>query len=311
MTKQNRLMLRISLLSLLPVLAGPVAAADNNNVLAATSLKETTAARKASFRAPSAIKSDAAGALGESDIVFSAAPREAPGAAMEIYQPVADYLSQVLGRKVVFKYPGTWGVYRTEMLKGGYDIVFDGPHFNSYRMEKMQHNVIVKLPGEHVFAVIVRKDNSGVTGIKQLAGRSVCAHAPPNLGTLTLLSQFDNPSRQPAIVSTDGWKNIYQGVVSGKCTAGVLPLGNLKKFDAEGMAKVIHKEKALPNLAFSISPRLSTAEQAKIANALISPAASGATEKLRKSHNVEKLIQTNNQEYAGLAEYLKNEWGYY
>jgi ABC-type phosphate/phosphonate transport system substrate-binding protein len=244
-------------------------------------------------------------------LIFTAPPRETPEAGIEMYKPVAEYLSKAIGKKVVYKHPGTWGVYRTEMLKGGYDIVFDGPHFNSYRVEKLNHNVLVKIPEHNEFAVIVRKDLN-ITNLQQMAGRTFCAHAPPNLGTLVLLSQFDNPSRQPALMDTKGWDTIYEKVVSGKCAGGVLPAVNLKKLDRAGAVKVVFKTQALPNQAFSAGPRISTEDQTRIAQALVSPAAAMATAKLRETYRVgDSFSPANNQEYLGLASYLKGEWGYY
>ncbi|MBI3569763.1 MAG: PhnD/SsuA/transferrin family substrate-binding protein [Gammaproteobacteria bacterium] len=249
---------------------------------------------------------------GQDALVFTAPPRESPEAGMEMYQPVADYLSQTIGKKVRYKHPGTWGVYRTEMLKGGYDIVFDGPHFNSYRMEKLSHNILVKIPERHEFAVIVRKDKTSIQNLQQMAGRSFCTHAPPNLGTLVLLSQFDNPSRQPVIISTNGWEKIYDGVISGKCAGGVLPIANLKKVDRAGLARIVFKTQAMPNQAFSAGPRVSLEDQTRIAHALSSPDASAPTEKLRAAYKVgDSFALANNQEYQGLAVYLRNEWGYY
>ena len=245
-------------------------------------------------------------------LVFTAPPRESPEAGIEMYQPVADYLSQVIGKKVKYKHPGTWGVYRTEMLKGSYDIIFDGPHFNSYRMEKLSHNILVKIPERHEFVVIVRKDKTSFQNVQQMAGRGFCAHAPPNLGTLVLLSQFDNPSRQPVIISTNGWDNIYDGVVSGKCAGGVLPMANLKKYDRTNLTKVIFKTAAMPNQAFSAGPRVTMEDQTRIARALTSPDAAAATEKLRAAYKVgDSFALASNREYQGLAEYLRSEWGYY
>ncbi|MDH3513961.1 MAG: phosphate/phosphite/phosphonate ABC transporter substrate-binding protein [Gammaproteobacteria bacterium] len=245
-------------------------------------------------------------------LIFTAPPRETEEVAKETYQPVAAYLSQVTGKKIRYKYPGTWGVYRTEMLKGGYDIIFDGPHFNSYRMDKLSHNILVKIPERHEFVVIVKKDGIPFQNIQQMAGRTFCTHAPPNLGTLVLLNQFDNPSRQPVIINTKGWDKIYEGVVAGKCVGGILPALNLKKFDKAGLARVVYKAKAMPNQAFSAGPRVSLEDQAKIAQALASPDASGPTEKLRATYKVgESFALANNEEYKGLAEFLRNEWGYY
>ena len=147
--------------------------------------------------------------------MLSAAPREDEATANAIYGPMAELLSKALGKPVVFRHVGNWGMYQGLMQKGAYDIVFDGPHFNSWRADNTSHNVLVKVPGDHVFVVLVRKDNDKIRELKQLAGRTMCAHAPPNLGTLTALNEFDNPSRQPIIVNVDGWKQIYDGMMSG------------------------------------------------------------------------------------------------
>ena len=244
-------------------------------------------------------------------LVFTAPPRETPEQGKEIYQPIAEYLSKVIGKKIVYRHPGTWGVYRTEMLKGSYDLIFDGPHFNSYRMEKLSHNILVKIPERHEFVVIVRKEQK-FSALSQMAGYTFCTHAPPNLGTLVLLSQFDNPARQPVIINTNGWENIYEGVVSGKCVGGVLPVANLKTHAHPDVTRVVFKTGELPNQAFSAGPRISPQDQARIAAALTSPDAAAPTAKLRAAYRVgDSFALANNQEYRGLAVYLRNEWGYY
>ena len=253
----------------------------------------------------------AAAAANAETLVFSAPPRETADKGKETYVPVANYLSQVLGRKVVYHHPGTWGVYRTKMLQGDYDIIFDGPHFNSYRAVKLNHNILAKIAKRHEFAVIMKKGEP-YANVQKMAGRTFCTHAPPNLGTLVLLSQFNNPARQPVIINTKGWVKIYEGVISGKCVGGILPMLNLTKLNKKGKARIVFKANAMPNQAFSAGPRVSPEDQAKIAAALVSPEASNPTAKLRATYKVgDSLVAATNQEYVGIAEYLKNEWGYY
>jgi hypothetical protein len=207
------------------------------------------------------------------ELVLSSAPRESIEAAKAIYGPVAEYLSKVLNRKVVYKYAGNWGVYQGQMQKGAYDLVFDGAHFNGWRVEKLKHNILLKIPNDLAFVVITKKDEAKLNSIQQLSGRTICAHAPPNLATLTVLKEFTNPSRQPVLMNTEGWDNIYAGVISGKCTAGALPLKFVQKNDPEGVA---------------------------------------ATTKLRDAYARGKnLAPGTNEEYAKLGELLKTEWGYY
>ncbi len=247
----------------------------------------------------------------EGPLVFSAAPQQDQQTAIETYGPIAEYLSKVIGKQVVYKHPGNWLSYQMEMKKGSYDLVFDGPHFNDWRATKLQHSILVKFPSEHVFVVIVKKDNSKIADLKQLNGRPVCAMSPPNLGTLTLLSQFDNPVRQPVIINTDGWENIYKGVVADKCVAAVLPLKNLEKYDRGTFTKIIFKGKAMPNQALSAGQRVSREDQAKIVSALITPEASEPTAKLREIYAIDgRFVPAAKREYAGLSVWLKDTWGY-
>ena len=260
------------ILGLITLLSMPTLHADSSNSpleaiamaikKVAFSPSSTTSAKES---LPDRIASD------QGVLVFAAPPRETSEQGKEIYQPIAEYLSKVIGKKIVYKYPGTWGVYRTEMLKGSYDLIFDGPHFNSYRMEKLNHNILVKIPERHEFAVIVRKEQK-FSALSQMAGYTFCTHAPPNLGTLVLLSQFDNPARQPFIVNNLGWTKVYEGLaLKKKCVAAILPMANLEKFaNSENLVHVLYKTKALPNQAFSAGPRTSPEDRAEIAAALIS-----------------------------------------
>src|SRR5437870_5634865 len=66
---------------------------------------------------------------GVDEYVMSAPPRETPEEALRTYKPIADYLSKVTGKKIVYRWPRTWGLYRTKMVTDSIDIAFDGPHF--------------------------------------------------------------------------------------------------------------------------------------------------------------------------------------
>jgi len=244
-------------------------------------------------------------------LVLSAPPRENVELSKQLYEPLAQFLGNAIGRPVVYQYPRSWGVYRTEMVKGRYDLVFDGPHFNSYRAEKLNHNILVRIPVVHEFAVITRPE-ANVKNISDLAGLPICTHAPPNLGTLVLQSQFPNPVRQPIIRNTKGWDKIYEGVKTNRCKAGVVPIANLKRLDPNGRMTILFRSKPMLNQALSAGPRLSPAEQNRIATALLSPQAAEPTALLRARYKVgPSFVAANNRQYEGLSNYLRNEWGYY
>ena len=246
------------------------------------------------------------------DLVFSAPPRGSYQEEIAIYQPIVDLLSKVIGKKVTYQYSDNWLSYSKDMTEGNYDIVFDGPAFNGWRVEKLSHTPVVRLPEDFVFVVITKADNDRVKQVKDLAGRMICAHAPPNLGTLTLLSQFDNPARQPVIIETKGWDTAYKAMLDGKCAATVVPIKNLTKNDAgaKKLTKTLYQHKAMPNQAISVGPRIAPELHKKIAQALLSEEGKQATAKLRAAYAGKDFVPTTRDEYAGLGDLLKTSLYY-
>lgn len=246
-------------------------------------------------------------------LVFTSPPRETAEEGEQLYGPIAAYLSRVTGKKVVYRHPGTWGLYRTEMINGNYDIIFDGGHFADYRAQRLGHHIVAKMPELQEFAIIVRKDDKA-SSVEELAGQTMCAPPPPNQGALLMLSQFNDPARQPIVVpiTSNFWKVVYEGVVSGRCRGGVLVVANLNQLDKDGAVKIVMKTPPQPNQAFTVGPRVTPEERAKIAAALVAPEAAKPTEKLRERFRIgDSFVAANNAEYAGLSDVLKREWGFF
>lgn len=252
----------------------------------------------------------AATAVGEPPLVLTAAPRESLADGERLYGPLAAYLSTVVGRPVLYQHPGSWGVYRTEMVRGRYDLVFDGPHFNGYRAERLNHEVLVRLPEVYQFAIIGRQDLF-FTSMQRLAGRTFCSLAPPNLGAQVLLDLYGNPARQPVLVPVENWRAVYDGVIAGRCTGGVLPLALLRSYDQQGRSRVLFFSSEMPHQALSAGPRVSVSERQRLRTALTSAAADEPTRALRASQRSAGFVPARNADYVEMARYLRNEWGFY
>ena len=304
----------------LALIIAPVAlaqAAESARTQNLTPMQISAAAMKKVSFAPSApafTRSGLPSSIAEDrqTLVFTAPPHETEAEALRTYQPIAQYLSRVIGKTIVFQYPKDWLTYQKEMQRGSYDLVFDGPHFNSWRHTNLQHSTLVKIADDYAFAVVVRK-NERITDLKQLAGQKICGMTPPELGTLAVLGQFDNPARQPLIINTLGTTKVYESVALDKqCTAGILPVASLRKIpDSENMVRVIYRTRTMPNQAFSAGPRISREDQARIAAALMSPEAAKVVRRLVVEYGDDKgLAYASTEEYAGLDAYLKDTWGY-
>jgi ABC-type phosphate/phosphonate transport system substrate-binding protein len=245
--------------------------------------------------------------------VLSAPPRGALAEETQNYQPIADLLTRVTGKKVVYEHSDNWLSYTKNMTVGKYDFMYDGPHFNGWRMEKLNHTPLIRFPGDRQFVVITKADNIAIKEVKQLAGRRICAHAPPNLGTLIMLNQFDNPARQPLIVEVKGWEASYMGLIEGKCVATVIPLKFKEKLDNKdkNLTQILYKSKAIPEEALSAGPRIPPEIQDKIKQALLSEEGKAATAKLRSAYAGKDFVSATREEYAGLGMYLKDTYSFY
>lgn len=244
------------------------------------------------------------------DFVFTAPPRDAGGDESELYKPIADYLSAVTGKRIVYQHSDNWLTYQDKMRKGEYDLIFDGPHFMSWRIMKLQHEPLARLPGKLDFVVIARKDNDKVNSLKDLNGRTVCGMAPPNLATLTMYAQYENAARQPLVISTKSFKEAYEMVLAGKCMGGAMGAGFFKKLD-KGETKILFHSPGMPNQVFSASARFADADKAKMAEALVAPEARTKMAKFFEVFSKEKdLVKANRAEYDGLAVLLKDVYGF-
>lgn len=264
------------------------------------------------FRALLAALSIVSAAPVHADLVLTGAPRETGGQGDDLYLPLADYLSKLTGQKVVYRAPDNWLTYQSEMQKDRYDIMFDGPHFVSWRINHTRHQPLVKLPGNLSFVVIVRKEQTGVETLKDLAGRTLCVFAPPNFGTLTVLNGFDNPSRQPKLVEVKGITTAYDNVLAGKCVAGIMTAKVYEGLEqANGKTRVVHHSKPAPNQAISASSRVGPELRQKIINGLLNtPEGKQASSALRAQFKGQDFVATSTDEYQGLDEVLKDVWGF-
>jgi len=248
------------------------------------------------------------------EYIFSAPPRGAAEKEALVYGPIAAYLSKVTGKKIVYKHPGNWLNYQNNMQRGRYDLVFDGPHFIGWRISKTQHQPLAKLPGNLAFVVFVSKENKNIKRIDDLAGRTICGLAPPNLATLTMYNEFLNPARQPLVVEVKSFAMDYNWVQSGKCVAGVMRDKAFNKLQKKhgNLAQVIWNSRGTANQGFTAGPRFSTGDKKRIIDGLLSQNAAPYLDSFynRFSKKNRSLQPATVSEYAELRGLLRDVWGF-
>jgi len=251
------------------------------------------------------------GIFAEDTLVLSAPPRESLEKGQKTYGPIAEYLSKVLNKKVVYKHPGNWLSYSSNVRKGVYDLVFDGPHFVSWRIKYLHHRPLFKIPGDFYFVFVARKDNDKINKITDLVAKKVCGHAPPNQGTLRLYNQLENPARQPILVQRKGWRNIYKSMIKGDCVAAVVPSKIYKKVDPDQTdAKVLFTTHPTAGQALTASKNFSISDIDKMRRMLQSTEGQAATKNLRDRFASGTLVVPKAEEYDGVYRLLRFAYGF-
>lgn len=244
-------------------------------------------------------------------LFFSAPPRESKTNGVKTYAPIAKYLTEVTGKKVVYQHPGNWPNYTSNMRHNKYDFVFDGPHFVSWRIKHLNHRAAIKIPGDFVFAFISKRNNPRINRLNDLIARKVCGHAPPNQGTLRLFHLLDNPVRQPRLVAMRGWKNIFNAMMEDKCDVAIIPLNIYRKLDPNKVnTKVIFMSRPASGQAITVSPHLSNNDFKRIRSALLDEKGQVALKNLQSRFASQPLIAANSTEYKGIHNLLKYSYGF-
>ena len=251
----------------------------------------------------------------QAELIFSAPPRENALKGRETYGPLVNYLSYVIGERVVYEHPDGWVEYSNNMRNGHYDIVFDAPHFGAWRMKHISHTPIARLPGSLGFVVVAKKSDRKVKKIKDLLSMKVCALASPNLGTVTFFNLLDNPIFQPRMHEVKGgFKGVYDAFKQGKCDAAVLRDSFYFQIDPREKQNltVVTASKPIPNQTITISPRLA-AKKELISRGLLSEEGKKATANMvrRFGGNQDKLLQAKANEFENLDNLLTGVvWGW-
>ena len=244
-------------------------------------------------------------------LYFGAPPREGSEAkSRAFYEPIAKAVSKVLNVPVEFKFKESFFKYGTEMRHDGYDIIFDGPHFGTWRINQLGHRALVRLPGQLRFVVITKRNNLRVTDKNSLIAKKVCGPAIPNLATLSALSSYKSMIRTPMFQSIKGGiKGSYNAMKKGKCDASVMrDAFFLKKIkDAERQdLRIVFDTKPLPNQTITTSSRITAEQNDKLLEFFTSEAGSKAADKLLSRFSKKKkiFIKANPDLYQGLDKVL-------
>lgn len=248
------------------------------------------------------------------DIIFSAPPRGTETNERATYEPLANAMSEAIGEKVQYVYPRDFIQYSVDMQKGRYDIVFDGPHFSQWRVKNLNHTILVNLPENLQFLVVMPQARTRVNTIHDLVYEKICAQLTPQLGTLMLLQNYSARAAEPQLELVHGENRVYSSFLSGKCTGAVLRDKTFFKMSPAERAgyKVIYKSPTAPNDAITANNKINQQQRKDLIKLLTNPQAMKVAEPIfnRFSRNAIAFNVVDPKQYEGLDELLLLAFGW-
>lgn len=246
-------------------------------------------------------------------LILTGPPRESPQEGKKLYGPLARHIGDLTGHKVVYKHPGNWLKYQRDMKRGKFDIVFDGPHFASWRIKHLNHTAVAKLPGTLQFHLVAMAANDRINIPRDMGAKKVCVIPPPNLSALLMLSRLDQDTREPVIKpARGGMKSVYKGLKSGKCeTAMLRSFFYDKKLNAQQRSelKFIYSSPILPNQVITVGTRIKGADLKKITDSLTRGEGVIASQNIVKrfiGKQANALVEVQKNEYTGYSVLLED-----
>jgi len=244
-------------------------------------------------------------------LIFSTPPTQSPEITLKNYQPLVDYISQGINRKIILEPAESFQEYTKKMRAGRYDMVFDGPHFINWRMHNQQHVVVARQPGELHFAIIV-KDDSRYSKLRDIWTLPVCSPSVPHLGTLTLLELYSNPIREPVIVPVQSFKKGLECLREGRGIAALVRDKYwFKKADQSGLRVLYITKRKMPARGLTVNNRVSKKSQKIITQMLTSEKGRRFSEKAFSTIGGGKFVTAKAADFRNLDETLKMVWGFH
>lgn len=109
---------------------------------------------------------------------FGIVPQQTALRTIELWGPVADYLSQATGHQITIATAKDIPTFEQNLAAGEYDIAYMNPYHFTVFHESVGYQAIAHRAGQGIRGVIVVREDSEIDSIQQLNGKVIAFPAP-------------------------------------------------------------------------------------------------------------------------------------
>lgn len=210
------------------------------------------------------------------EIIMGIVPQQSPLKLQKVWQPIAMYLSEKTGEKIVFKTEKSINKFEDILYAGGYDFAYMNPY----------HYVIAHKKQDYIAKVRATKSIKGILVMKKGSSRKMLndnnaryLFPSPNAFAATLLTKFELIEKfkvDPKVLQKARYVNSHDSVYKAT-SRGIGDVGggiertfrNLNDTHTKKSLVIVHTTKAYPSHPFAFKPTLDKQIVDKIVEALL------------------------------------------
>ncbi len=236
------------------------------------------------------------------DILMGVVPQQSPLKLQQVWQPIAAYLTEKTGEKVIFKTEKSISKFEDVLYSGGYDFAYMNPYHYIIAHKKQGYLAKIRAKKDIKGILVMHKDSS----IKTLNDDKARFLFPaPYAFAATLLTKYELIEKfkvDPKVLDKARYVNSHDSVYKavsrgiGDIGGGIeRTLKNLNDLQTKDNLIIVHTTKAYPSHPFAFRPSLDQAVSKKITQALLE-----MPEPLQESLSIKGLKKVDDSEYTSV-----------
>lgn len=240
------------------------------------------------------------------DIIMGVVPQQSPLELLKNWAPIAEYLSQQTGQKILFKTEKSIDTFESVLYGGGYDFAYMNPLHYVLAHQKEGYDAQVRAT-KNIQGILVAK--AGTTPEVIQDKQSIFLFPAPNAFAATVLMQYDLMTQfgvDPSVIKNARYVNshdsVYKGVERGIGTVGGGIMRTFKSIDPSIKERlvIIHTTKMYPSHPFAFKPTMPAQTKEAIVNALLQ-----MPQSLLEPLKIDKLKKIEHSEYESVEAVMK------
>lgn len=236
-------------------------------------------------------------------------PSYPPDQAVEVYQPLFDYIGKETGHTFKVLATRNYHFYWRDLRQNRpTDFAFEEAHFTDYRAKRAGFVPLAKRTERAVFVLLVSDPELADRGLDGLIGRRIVSMPAPSMGFALAAAMYKNPIAQPEIRSeASTWRDGVEMVFSGDAEGAMVPV-----HIADQYPNLIEVSRSpdFPGAAFSAGPTVPEDVKAAVKAALLKLSDDPSAFEILAELGATGFVEVDAGEYEGKEKMLSVFFGY-